>query len=99
FHLPKKTSIRKQYVAKLVKTFLPDHPLRRLQGAARETFSASGGVTQGDGVGGRIKANFVRAGVRAGAVGAYVDGTGEAGPLHLVHQFEEGTRRCVFLGG
>jgi len=45
----------------------------RIAGATGEAFAASCGVPQCNRIGGRIEANFVRAGVRAGAVGTYVD--------------------------
>jgi hypothetical protein len=57
-------------LAKFEHSAFADDPARRSQSAARESFTASGCVADGDGVGARIEANFVRSGVSAGAIRA-----------------------------
>ena len=55
--------VRKNHVSKFVQPALADHPLRRFQRAARETFAAARRVPQRDGVRRRVKSDFVCAGI------------------------------------
>src|ERR1019366_3017857 len=88
----------KYNLGELVKTLLAGDPLSGLQRAARESFAAARRVAQRNGIGGRIKTNLVRAGMRAGPVAAGVDGARVTGLLHFLHQLEQCARRRVLLG-
>ena len=65
--------VRKNHFPKFVQPALADHPLRRLQRAARESFAAARRVPQRDRVRRRVKSDFVRARIRSRAVRARVN--------------------------
>ena len=54
----------------------------------REAFAAAGCMAQHDGIGRGIETDFMRAGMRAGAIGADVDGPRVAGFFHFLDQFQ-----------
>src|ERR1035438_4756188 len=61
--------VREDYFSKFMQPTLADHPLRRFQRAAREALAAACCVAQRNGVGRRVKPDFMGSGIRAGAVG------------------------------
>jgi hypothetical protein len=91
-------SASKQNVAEFVKAFAPYNPLCRFQSASGEAFPAPRGVAKRDGVGSRIKTNFVGAGMRAGAAGARIDIARVTCGFHAIHQLDQRAGRRVFLG-
>jgi len=64
-----------------------------------EGFAAAGGVAQGDGIRGGIEADFVGAGVRAGAVGGQTYGASVARGADLFGEFFESAGGSVFFRG
>src|SRR2546427_12336476 len=87
-----------QDLAEFKKALLPDYPASRPQRPSREAFTAPRGVAQRDGVGRRIKPNLVRPRMRASTVRAYGNGTMIATLFYLLDQFEQRSRRSIFLG-
>ena len=90
--IPMRSSAKK-YFFKSVNAFAAKNPLGGLQSAAGKTFAAAGGVAQCDSVGRRIEADFMRARMLAGAVGAHIDAAGIATLLHSLYQMQEACRR------
>ncbi len=62
-------------------------------------FAAAGGVAQGDGVGRRVEADFMRAGVGAGAVGGKTQRAGIPGGLDFFSEFFESAGGGIFFCG
>src|SRR5947209_4133359 len=88
----------KYHFAEFMKSLFADNPARGLESAAGETLAAARGVAQRNRIGRRVEADFVRAGVRAGAVGTHVNGPCVSRLLHLLDQLEERAGWRVFFG-
>ena len=86
-----------KYVAKLENTLLADNPLCGLQRPACESFAATRGVSQRNGVRRGIETDLVRSGMAAGAIAAHVDVARITGSLHVIHQFQHRARWRVLL--
>src|SRR5580658_10283704 len=74
----------KQYVGEFEHALFADNPLCSFQGAACEAFAAARGMTERDGVGRRIEADFMRPRMPARATAAHIDGARIPGVAHVV---------------
>src|SRR5260370_23056546 len=79
-----------QNLAKFKPALFPDHPLGRGKRATGKAFAAAIGMAEGNPIGRAIESNFLRAGMSAGAVRAYVDAPVRIRLFHLFHQFQQG---------
>ena len=72
--------------------------MRGLQRAARVSFPAARGVAERNRICGRIKTDFVRPGVRSGAIRTQRKRTGKARAAHLLGKLFERAGERIFLG-
>src|SRR5260370_2611173 len=88
-----------QNLAKFKPALFPDLPLGRGKRATGKAFAAARGMAEGNRIGRAIESNFVRGGMSAGAVRAYVDAPVRIGLFHLFHQFQQGAAGRIFFRG